>query len=327
MATTVIASSTTSVGPGRKHGVVARRIVPYAPLALAMLGNLATGTAGPQATTPSDFAAAVCGEGIGGYEECHSQYPTGCSKAAKYDGYLNELKNLAVSPANAPVRWLEQKDFAALDQQTPHNLARDTHAQFGDDLKKLGEGSVAGLVGYLYYAQPGGKSESSNCQLGAPEDIDFHIGIGFDAALAAKLAGKTKLTPDENGAMKKGSVIVEMTPHWRARFQPGWSLDLLKTALGHPVRVVGQLLIDNEHYDTKDDCALAGASQDTCWRASVWELHPVTQFQVCGNAAGCSASGTGWVDLEEFKIDKSGAPVPPPSVAPPAAASPPAPGL
>lgn len=306
----------------RKRGVVARRVAPFAPLALSLLGNVGVGTVAPQTSTPSDFAAAVCGEGIGGYEECHSEYPTGCSKAAKYDGYLNELKNLLVSPTTPPGQWLEQKDFAALDRQTPTSLTRNNHAQLKDDLAKLGEGSVAGLTGYLYYAQPGGKSESSNCQLSAPEDIDFHIGIGFDPLLAAKLAGKKKLTTDDHAAMTKGSVIVEMTPHWRARFKPEWSLDLLKAALGRPVRLVGQLLIDNEHYDTKDDCALTGANHDTCWRGSVWELHPVTDFKVCGNPAGCSASGAGWVDLEDFQVDKNGVPVPP---AAPESAGPPVP--
>jgi hypothetical protein len=284
----------------RKRGVMARRVMPFAPLAL---GLLAQTTATPQATKPADFMAAVCGANISSYEECHDEYPTGCSKAAKYDGYLNELKNLALSPAKPPVRWLSQlKDFTDLDQKLPHTLARNNHAQLGDDLKKnVGEGTVAGAIGYLYYAQKGGAGESSNCQLGGPDEIDFHLGIGFDAALAGKLARKETLTDEEKGARTKESVIVEMTPHWRARFQPEWSLALLKPAVGHQVRVVGQLLVDNEHYDTKDDCAIQGANPDTCWRGSVWELHPVTRFEVCGSGDNCTQDGAGWVELEDYK--------------------------
>lgn len=274
--------------------------MPFAPV---VLGLLAQSTATPQATKPTDFMAAVCGANISGYEECHGEYPTGCSKAAQYDGYLNELKNLVITPAKPPASWLSQlKDFTDLDQKLPHDLARNNHAQFGDDLKKnAGEGGMAGAIGYLYYAQKGGTSESSNCQLGGPDEIDFHIGLGFDAALAGKLARKEKLTDEEKGALTKESVIVEMTPHWRAQFKPDWSLALLKPAIGHQVRVVGQLLVDNEHYDTKDDCAIHGANPDTCWRGSVWELHPVTRFEVCGSGDNCTQDGAGWVELEDYK--------------------------
>lgn len=299
--TTVRQRSTPSAGrPPRQPGAFARRVAPLAPLALGLLAQTTTVT--PQAAKPTDFTAAVCASNLSGYEECHDEYPTGCSKAAKYDPYLNELKNLSLTPAK-PARWLSQlKDFTDLDRKLPHDLARNNHAQLGDDLKKnLGEGSIAGAIGYLYYAQKGGASESSNCQLSGPNDIDFHIGIGFDADLAAKLAGKQKLTDDEKGALTKESIIVEMTPHWRARFKPEWSLALLKPAIGHQVRVLGQLLVDNEHYDTKDNCAIKNANLDTCWRASVWELHPVTGFEVCGSGDNCTQDGAGWVELEDYK--------------------------
>jgi hypothetical protein len=303
----------------RRTGVVSRRVAPFVPLAL---GLLAQTTVAPEPAKPVDFVATVCAANISGYEECHEGYPTGCSKAAQYDGYLNELKNYPISPAKPPETWLSDlKNFTDLDRKLPHDLARNNHAKFGDALKKdVGEGSVAGAIGYLYYAQKGGASESSNCQLGGPNDIDFHIGIGFDAGLAAKLAKKEKLTDEEKGALTKESVIVEMTPHWRARFQPEWTVPLLKAAVGHQVRVVGQLLVDNEHYDTKDDCAIQNANPDTCWRGSVWELHPVTQFQVCASGDNCTRDGAGWVELEEWKAAAGS----PPAGAPAAPKPPPA---
>ena len=285
----------------RTPGAVARRVMPYVPVALGLLAQATTPTTTPTAQ-PADFVAAVCADNLSGYEECHGEYPTGCSKAAKYDGYLNEIKNLAIVPAKPPVGWLSDlKGFTDLDAKLPHELAKNNHAQVADTLKTLGEGSVAGAIGYLYYAKKGGTSESSNCQLGGPDDIDFHIGIGFDAGLAAKLAAKEKLAPEEKDALTKESVIVEMTPHWRARYQPEWSLALLKPAIGHQVRLTGQLLVDNEHYDAKDDCAFKGANPDTCWRGSVWELHPVTGFQVCGSGDNCTRDGAGWVELEAYQ--------------------------
>ncbi len=303
-------------------GVVGRRIAPFAPLAIALLAQSAligTGTA----TAPTDHnadTAAVCEEEIPSYQECHSEYPTGCSKAAGYDGYLNFLKNQLVSPDKARQLSLAQDDYGKLELGLPQDLAKSNHEQFKNELAALGEGHVVSLTGYLYYAKKGGK-ESSNCQLTEPTDIDFHIGIGFDPDLAAKLEGKKKLTTSEHTQVDQSSVIVEMTPHWRAQFKPAWTLEALAPAVGHQVRVTGQLLVDNEHYDPKDDCGLSGAGA-SCWRASVWELHPVTGFQVCGSDS-CDETSTDWVDLEDFGTGTvaSSSPASTPSSPAPAAAS------
>jgi hypothetical protein len=280
-------------------GVVSRRIAPFAPLAIALLAQ--TALLGGGVTTATDHGAdtaAVCEDEIPTYQECHSEYPTGCSKAANYDAFLNFLKNQLTPPTAAPQRFLTRDDYGKMEQGMPPALAKNNHETFKDDLAALGDGHVVGVVGYLYYAKKGGK-ESSNCQLSELEDIDFHIGIGFDPQLAAKLATKKKLTSDERTTMDQSSVIVEMSPHWRAKFQPAWNLAALAPAIGHQVRVVGQLLVDNEHYDPHDDCAFPGAGT-TCWRASVWELHPVTRFEVCNNGSSCTETSADWVPLEDF---------------------------
>ena len=95
--------------------------------------------------------------------------------------------------------------------------------------------------------------------------------------------------------MSTTSVVVEMTPHYRADYAPDWTLDALKAVVGKQVRVAGQLMADNEHYVPKDDCGLPG-HESTCWRASIWELHPVTSFQWC-NVADCTKDPSGWVEL------------------------------
>ena len=89
-----------------------------------------------------------------------------------------------------------------------------------------------------------------------------------------------------------------MSPHWRAQFQPAWTLAALAPVVGRQVRVVGQLLVDNEHFDPKRRLRVP-RRRPTCWRASVWELHPVTRFQVCSSGT-CSETGGGWVDLEDL---------------------------
>lgn len=293
--------------------VVSRRLMPFVPLAIAMLAQTALLSPGPS-TGPSAVheadEPAVCADDIPDYQECHSEYPNGCSLAAKYDAYLNLLKNQLVPPTLEPLRAFTANDIGRLEQDLPPDLSRTNHEEFMDQLSALGDGHVVSLTGYLFYAKKGGK-ESSNCQLSEPDDIDYHLGIGFDPGLASKLAAKTKLTSDENTRVKQSSVIVEMTPHWRAQFRPEWSLGGLTPLAGRQVRVVGQLLVDNEHFDPNDDCAFPGAAT-TCWRASVWELHPVTRFQVCASGT-CSATGGGWEDLENLGAVAAAVPAPTPA--------------
>lgn len=100
--------------------------------------------------------------------------------------------------------------------------------------------------------------------------------------------------------MKQTSVIVEMTPHYRSLFQAArWTLDALRAVRGRQVRVLGQLILDSEHNIPSQNCAIATtAPQGTaCWRATAWELHPVTRFEVC-NQDACGPTSPHWKGLE-----------------------------
>jgi hypothetical protein len=91
-------------------------------------------------------------------------------------------------------------------------------------------------------------------------------------------------------------VIVEMTPHYRFQFDPdAWTLANLHPALGHKVRIVGQLLVDSEHNKPADNCALANKTAK-CWRYSIWELHPVTSFEYCADDSCTEAIGN-WIPI------------------------------
>ena len=68
-----------------------------------------------------------------------------------------------------------------------------------------------------------------------------------------------------------------MTPQYRDSFAPEWTIEAVKAVLGKQVKVIGELMADNEHNVTKDNCGLAGHGA-SCWRASIWELHPVTSL-------------------------------------------------
>jgi len=267
------------------------------PLALALLLQRAVLPEKGGDETPLNSAdAAVCADDIEGVQGCHDIYPTGCSPTGKYDPYLNLLKNQLPQPTVPAIRTLTQADYADLDANLPKDLKKSNHADFKDDLAKIGEGKIHAVIAYLYYAKSTGQ-ESSNCEESDPDTVDYHIGIGFDPKLAAKAVGK--VSSADHKKMQQTGYIIEMTPHYRREYKNEWSLDELKPVLGRMVRVTGQLMNDNEHNTPKDNCYPSVTA--TCWRASTWELHPVTRFQVCNNEQNsCDDKSADWVDLEDY---------------------------
>lgn len=301
--------------PSRRNSMVAKALLGLLPLAPPVIhsviqrgfqpGPVARKTALVETEAPpsteisrADAVPAQCDDVLD-FQDCHSRFPTGCSQAAGYDADLNFLKNLLIPApaAGTPIQFLSQQDFQNLDANLPDGLSKNNHANFADQLSQLGEGQMRGVTGFLYYAQPSGV-ESSNCQLantdGLGSNVDFHIGIGFSPV--SDLPGSDKKTLQQN------SIIVEMTPHSRFNFKPNvWTLANVTNAVGKQVKVVGQLLVDSEHNVASQNCALASTAKQkqSCWRASVWELHPVVSFQVC-NADSCAQDDSNWVELDQL---------------------------
>jgi len=240
---------------------------------------------------------------------CHAQFPTGCSDAAKprYDAYLNFLKNQTPGQDTPSTALLKGNDFLSLEDQIPSRLRSTNHARFASLLADLNEGNIVTVIGYLYFAEDTGKGsggrpaygETCNCKLQLPGSYDYHLGIGFDAGLAQQIRA-TKPQPDINnpGDMEQTSVVAEMTPHTR---HPNWTFDRVNSLQGKQVKVVGQLMLDNVHFNRKDDCNFPN-SGPTCWRATVWEVHPVTQFYVCNLDGGCDLSSpdSAWTSLDDL---------------------------
>lgn len=291
---------------GSKVG--AKAVAGAIPLAIALLhGAVASG---PQVETgppsnPANVVPVKCGEGIEDYLACHSSYPTGCSPSGKYDAELNELKN-TVSWKNEGVQgWFTSLgELQTLEGKLPDGLGSGNHGNYVSPLSALGEGRIHGVVGYLYSVKPEGQ-ESSNCDL--PDDtdhenVDFHIYIGFDPNIADRLRNGNATSADKK-EINPDSMIVEMTPQYRGQFHPEWTLDSVKQHIGEQVRVEGQLMVDNEHYLPSQDCGRSDAT-DKCWRGTVWELHPITDFKVCGSGT-CTATGAGWQDIGE-RTEKAG---------------------
>jgi hypothetical protein len=247
-------------------------------------------------------AVAKCSPAIKNAAQCHKLLD-GCATTQKsdYDPYLAFLKNQTIDPPSADAlvkqTFTALTDFTALDTKVQPLKVPIHQAGAAVPLAKLGQGEIDTVIGYLYFAQHGG-TEACNCKLTKLPDIDYHIGIGFDPTLAADIkSGKFVVTTKigTTDRAKQTSVVVEATPHYRATFHHAWQLATLEALHGRQVKVVGQLLFDNDHNNPADTCAIPGADKSTCWRASAWELHPVTRLFVCKQGATCtSANSPNW---------------------------------
>jgi hypothetical protein len=238
-------------------------------------------------------------------QTCHTRFPTGCTDSAhKYDAYLNFLKNQTPGGSLASSADLGDANFKTLEGKIPKGLSISNHAKSAPALANLGEGNIFTVIAYLYFVEDTGSGSSpnkeiTNCKLALPGSFDFHIGLGFDSALAATIrATKPRPVFGSPGEMDKTSVVAEMTPHTRG---PKWTFARVNSLQGQQVKVVGQLMIDNDHLQAKDDCGFPGALP-SCWRSTVWEVHPVTQFYVCNlkNNQVCDKSSpdTAWTSLD-----------------------------
>jgi hypothetical protein len=251
-------------------------------------------------------AVTGCNPGSLNTQTCHNQFPTGCTDSShKYDAYLNFLKNQTPGPSLASTALLNENDFQSLESKIPSGLGTGRHAKFAPALAGLGEGNIVTVIAYLYFVQDTGKGgngqpsigETANCKLQLPESYDYHVGLGFDAALAQQIrTNKPQPINGKPGKMDKTSVVAEMTPHTRA---PKWTFARVNSLQGQQVKVVGQLMIDNLHLNAKGDCSFPNALP-SCWRATVWEVHPVTQFYLCNLSAGCDQSSprSAWTSLD-----------------------------
>lgn len=244
---------------------------------------------------------ATC-EGVDSVKTCHRDYPTGCtaSQTPRYDAYLNYLKNQLPNPTSPVTQVFGPEGVKVLDGQVPDTLTRGNHAAHAEDLADLGEGNIVALLGYLYFVQVTG-AESSNCQLSGPGETDFHLGIGFDGDQAQRLLEGPTLSPADLKGLQQASFVVEMTPHYRARYHPKWTKETLERVVGRQVKVVGQIMIDNAHANARDNCAHPDADLNKCWRASAWELHPVIEFYVCTGGATCAQDSPEWKRLEDLQ--------------------------
>jgi hypothetical protein len=159
---------------------------------------------------------------------------------------LNYMKNRSSSP--------KIKDIKP-------SITLDDVLAAGKDTNRWSDNSAAEIEGFVFDVKPGG-IESTNCRAQDLADRDTHIEIVRSL--------------DDSGPTRR--MIVEVTPRLRAiALARGldWSTHALQTLIGHRVKIRGWMLFDFEHVD--ESANTAPKKRDN-WRATAWEIHPVTDI-------------------------------------------------
>lgn len=165
----------------------------------------------------------------------------------------NRLKNRVTAP-----------DSAEIDV----TITLQAMLQPGNDVNRWSSASGARITGYVVDVKPGG-IETVNCGETSVLHRDTHI----------------ELVANPNATANRQRVVVEVIPRWRAFMleQPGadWSTPALRTQLLNQwVEVTGWMFFDGEHDDEAENTAPGRAAN---WRATAWEIHPVTALRVVAN--------------------------------------------
>jgi hypothetical protein len=130
----------------------------------------------------------------------------------------------------------------------------------GDDRARFDGLHGAVVTGYVAEVKDGG-SESCNCNR---RPYDTHIGVVQN--------------PQDYGNARR-YMIVEVTPRLRA-LHPWWTTPKLKAVLLHrKVTFTGGMFFDSMHLENASN---TNPRNKKNWRATCWEIHPVTAIRRAG---------------------------------------------
>ena len=139
--------------------------------------------------------------------------------------------------------------------------------QPGTDTNRFASGDGAEIEAVVYDVLVGG-IETANCHATDALNRDTHVELVLDGSHTA---------PSQR-------IIAEVTPRWRSVMAAAgvdWSTTALTALKGRHVRLRGWMLYDFEHASESENTSPARAGN---WRASAWEVHPITAITVLPNA-------------------------------------------
>jgi hypothetical protein len=155
------------------------------------------------------------------------------------------------------------KNRTALPQSTDFDdqitLARLVQA--GEDRMRWSSSRAARLEGYVV-SVAAGPIELVNCYIPCNRDVHIHVAL-------------------RPNAPPREQVVLETTPRmeaWAKRQGWDWSeTSLKKDLIGHYCRFEGWLFFDSHHATEAENTA---PGRQNNWRATAWEIHPVTKFEI-----------------------------------------------
>lgn len=159
--------------------------------------------------------------------------------------------------------FVRLKNRNALPQESDFdpNVSLESLLRPGEDRRRWSEERAAAVEGYVVGVSKGGV-EAANCYSLTNRDTHIYLALRQDAP------------PRER-------VVLEITPRleeWAKQKGLDWSEAALRRELpGRWCRFEGWMLYDREHADEAENNAPGRAEN---WRATAWELHPVTRFEV-----------------------------------------------
>lgn len=170
------------------------------------------------------------------------------------------LQGKTTNPSLMALNRLKNRTIAPLQTQVNPAISLTSVLAPGNDVARWSPTQAAIITGYVVAVQPGGK-ETVNCLATDPADTDTHIELALSAG-------------DAQGIHH---MIVEVTPRGRALMAAkgkDWSTNnLRRTLVGHKITVVGWMMLDIEHCNESENTNPGGLQN---WRATCWEIHPVS---------------------------------------------------
>jgi hypothetical protein len=168
----------------------------------------------------------------------------------------NLLKNRTIVPGSyqhmafETLRYLDVPEGISRKHRSTWPLAAR------QELAHVESGAVS-VVGYLLAVKLEGR-EATNCEADEPEHRDFHLWLAN--------------SPHDE---KAEAVVVEISPRLRA-LHATWNAKALGLLVKQQtkVRISGWLFLDPEHPD-----------QVGKTRATIWEIHPITEIEIWRDAA------------------------------------------
>ena len=161
--------------------------------------------------------------------------------------WLNVLKNRDEKASNVKVLTVQEIRDPANNEEFKPNMAVE-------------------VTGYVAGFDNGGYQESCNC--GRRDLQDIHINV---------------VAAQEESDDARLYLVVEITPRWQKKFGMNASdyqamREALEMKLKHKwVRFQGWMLYDHIHADESESTAPGNTGN---WRATPWEVHPVTDYKV-----------------------------------------------